>query len=101
MTVFGILIDVIARGAIFLIDLYVLLIIGAAIISWVNADPSNPIVRFLRRATEPVLGPVRLRMEGLSRRVGLDFSPLAVVLGLVFIQRILAQVVLPFAVRLQ
>ena len=41
------------------LTLYMWLIIGRVIISWVNADPYNPIVRFLYNATEPVLYRVR------------------------------------------
>lgn len=101
MVVFGILIEVAARGANFLLGLYIWLVIGSAVISWVNADPYNPIVRFLGRATEPVLAPVRERMRGLTQRTGLDFSPIVVILAVVFIQRLIAQVILPFALRLQ
>ena len=41
---------------------YIWIIIARAIISWVSPDPYNPIVRFLYRATEPVLRPVRERL---------------------------------------
>ena len=51
-----------------LITLYTYVIIARAIISWVNPDPYNPIVRFLYNVTEPVLYRVRrtipLRMPG-------------------------------------
>jgi len=101
MVVFGILIEVVAKGAYYLLGLYIWLVVGAVIISWVNADPYNPIVRFLGRVTEPVLAPIRERMRGLTMRVGLDFSPIVVVLAIVFIQRFIAQVIMPFAMRLQ
>ena len=35
------------------------ILLGRVVISWVNADPDNPIVRFLYIATEPVLARVR------------------------------------------
>ena len=38
-----------------LLNIYMWIIIARALISWVNPDPYNPIVRFLYRATEPVL----------------------------------------------
>ena len=41
---------------------YMWILIGRIIVSWVNADYSNPIVRFLYAATEPVLEPVRRRL---------------------------------------
>ena len=48
------------------LTIYLWLIIGRAIISWVNPDPYNPIVTFLYRATEPVMAPIR-RRRGSSR----------------------------------
>ena len=42
-----------------LLDMYSWVIIAAALISWVNPNPRNPSVAFLRRVTEPVLEPVR------------------------------------------
>lgn len=60
--------------------MYVWLIIARALISWVSPDPFNPIVRFLYRATEPVLRPIRHRMPGFQ--IGLDLSPLVAILAL-------------------
>jgi YggT family protein len=65
------------------LDIYVYIIIGRAIISWVNPDPYNPIVRFLYKATEPVLYRVRRFMPDMG---GLDLSPLVVILAIYFIK---------------
>jgi YggT family protein len=65
------------------INAYIWIIIARAIISWVNPDPYNPIVRFLYRVTEPVLRPVRHRMPTLA--MGLDLSPMVVILVLYFL----------------
>ena len=62
---------------------YIWIIIARAIISWVNPDPHNPIVRFLYRITEPVLRPVRYRLPTLA--MGLDLSPMVVILVLYFL----------------
>ncbi len=74
--------------------LYSLVIIGAVLVSWVNADPWNPIVRFLRAATEPVFRWVR-RVLPFVVIGGLDLSPLVVLLGLqaaqIFLDRFLWQ----------
>ena len=43
----------------FVLMAYMWIIIGRAIISWVNPDPYNPIVRFLYEVTEPVLARIR------------------------------------------
>ena len=62
------------------ISAYVWIIIARALISWVSPDPFNPIVRFLYRATEPVLRPIRRRMS--TYAIGLDLSPLVAILAL-------------------
>jgi YggT family protein len=68
--------------------LYMWIVIARAVISWVNPDPYNPIVRFLYSATEPLLYRVRrvLPMFG-----GIDFSPLIVILAIVFLQTFLVK----------
>lgn len=73
----------IARLLELVINAYIWIIIARAIISWVNPDPYNPIVRFLYRVTEPVLRPVRHRMPTLA--MGLDLSPMIVILVLYFL----------------
>ncbi len=70
------------------LSLYMWIVIARAVISWVNPDPYNPIVRFLISATEPVLYPIRRRLPGLG---GMDFSPILVILAIIFIQSFLVQ----------
>jgi YggT family protein len=65
------------------ITAYIWIIIARALLSWVNPDPYNPIVRFLYRVTEPVLRPIRYRLPTLS--MGLDLSPLVLILVLTFL----------------
>jgi len=71
-----------------LLDVYSLVIIAAALITWVNPDPHNPIVTFLRRATEPVLEPVR-RLLPAWKTAGLDLSPVIVLIVIQFVQRVI------------
>ncbi|HSF04398.1 MAG TPA: YggT family protein [Methylomirabilota bacterium] len=66
---------------------YFWIIIARAVLSWVNPDPFNPVVRFLYRATEPVLRPIRHRLPTLA--MGLDLSPLVVLLAISVLQRYL------------
>ena len=68
-------------------SIYVLILVGRALISWVNPDPYNPIVRFLHSATDPVLSRIQ-RLVPLQFG-GIDFSPLVLLLALSFVQRIL------------
>jgi YggT family protein len=87
MFVFGNLILSIAQILNFLLDIYFWVIIIASLLSWVNPDPYNPIVRFLYRVTEPALRPIR-RLIG-NRLGPIDISPLIVILIITFIQRFL------------
>jgi YggT family protein len=69
------------------------LVIIAAVISWVNPDPRNPIVQFLYRSTEPILRPFR-RLRPPARTGGIDFSPLLVILAIIFIRTFLSRLFL-------
>ncbi len=71
----------------FLLTAYMWVIIGRAVISWVSADPYNPIVRFLYEATEPVLGRIR-RILPVSVG-GIDFSPVIAIMAIIFLQSFL------------
>lgn len=71
-----------------ILTLYMYVIIARALISWVNPDPWNPIVRFLEQATEPVLHPIRKR---LGWRMGLDVSPIIAIMVIIFIQLAVVQ----------
>jgi YggT family protein len=66
------------------------IVIIAAVISWVNPDPRNPIVQFLYRSTEPILRPFRKLLPP-RRTGGIDFSPLLVILVILFIKTFLAR----------
>ncbi len=68
----------------FVFTIYMWIIVGRAVVSWVNADPYNPIVRFLYEATEPVLGRIR-RFLPMSMG-GIDFSPMVLILLIIFLQ---------------
>jgi len=67
------------------ITIYIWIIIIRALISWVSPDPFNPVVRFLYRATEPVLRPVRRSLP--TYQIGLDLSPLLVIIALEIVDR--------------
>jgi YggT family protein len=67
-------------------SIYVFILVARALISWVNPDPYNPIVRFLHSATDPVL--YRIQKLIPLNYGGIDFSPLVLLLALSFVQRI-------------
>jgi len=78
---------------------YFWIIIARALISWVSPDPFNPIVRFLYRATEPVLRPIRRRLPAFA--MGLDLSPMVVILAIYFLQSFLVESLRDLAVSLR
>jgi len=80
------------------LTLYMWIIIGRAIISWVNPDPYNSIVRFLYNVTEPVLYNIRRRLP--ISFGGFDFSPVIVILAIIFLQTFVVQSLIQFAVQL-
>lgn len=80
------------------LTLYMYILIARAVLSWVNPDPYNPIVRFLYQATEPVLYEVRRRLPVMS---GIDLSPLIVIFAIIFLQNFLVSSILQLAHRLQ
>ena len=80
------------------LNIYMWIIIGRAIISWVNPDPYNTIVRFLYTVTEPVLYTIRRRLP--INFSGFDFSPILVILAIIFIQTFVVNSLLQFAVQL-
>ena len=78
---------------------YFWIIIARAIISWVSPDPFNPIVRFLYRVTEPVLRPIRRRLP--TFQMGLDLSPMVVILAIYFLQSFLVESLRDLALHLR
>ena len=82
-----------------LIEILWWLIIVRALLSWVNPDPSNPIVQFIERTTEPVLAPFRRLIP--TYRLGIDLSPIAALLFLYFLKVFLIQTLMGIAVRLK
>jgi YggT family protein len=98
MFALGHLIEALAYILNLALTIYMWLIIARALLSWVNPDPFNPIVRFLYNATEPVLNWVRNRVPLIFG--GLDLSPLLVLLAVVFLQRFLVSTLWDLARRL-
>ena len=67
-----------------------------AIVSWVNADPHNPVVRFLIASTEPFLRPLRRYIPPLGGTF--DISIFVFALLLVFIQAFVAESLVEYGV---
>jgi len=97
--ILGNLLSATAQVLSIILQLYMWIIIIRALLSWVNPDPYNPIVQFLYSITEPVLLRVRqlIPMSG----IGIDFSPILVLLAIVFLQSFLVESLATLAMRLQ
>ncbi|MDX2165606.1 MAG: YggT family protein [Deltaproteobacteria bacterium] len=81
-----------------LLTAYFYILLGRVIVSWVNADPRNPIVRFLFNATEPLLWRVRRMLPYMS---GVDLSPLVVSILIYVARGFLVGTLTDLAYRLQ
>ena len=98
MFIFSNLLMAVAKILDIVLSLYMWIIIGRAVISWVNPDPYNPIVRFLNSVTEPILYPIRRKIP--IHFGGIDFSPILVIIAIVFLQTFLVQSLIQLATRL-
>ena len=68
----------------YVLTFYMWIVIARAVLSWVNPDPYNPIVRFIHNITEPVLYQIRSKIP--VSFGGIDFSPIIVILIVIFLQ---------------
>lgn len=82
------------------LELYIYVIIAAAIFSWLVAfnvvnrysDVVRSIGNFLTALTEPLLRPIRERLPNLG---GIDISPIILILLIVLLERIIEDYVYP------
>jgi YggT family protein len=73
-------------------QIYIFIVIARALVTWVNPDPYNPIVRFLYNVTEPVLA--RLRRV-LPLQIGnFDLTPIALLILLSVVEQLLLRIIL-------
>ncbi len=62
-------------------------ILICVLLTWIpNLDPSNPLVRLLNQATDPILAPARRFIPPIG---GMDLSPIVVILVLQVLQKLL------------
>lgn len=101
MFVFGNIVIGFASVLDMILTIYMWLLIGRAIVSWVNADPRNPIVRFLIMVTDPPLRVIRRMLPSSLRYFPLDIAFL-VLFGLVIFARFaVVQSLVDFGQRLR
>lgn len=81
-----------------IIQIYIWVIIIAALISWIRPDPYNNVVQILYRLTEPVYARIRRVMP--TNLGGIDIAPIIVLLSLEFIDRFFIRLLIAFAASL-
>jgi YggT family protein len=70
--------------------MYIWVIIIAAVLSFVQPDPRNPIVDILNRLTQPAFRFIRQKLPFVVFS-GIDLSPIVLIFGLQFIDTILVR----------
>ncbi|MCU0591042.1 MAG: YggT family protein [Desulfobacterales bacterium] len=84
MFVFANLLVAAAKVLSLALSIYMWIIIARAVLSWVNPDPYNPIVRFIHTLTEPVLYLIRRRLPVVFG--GIDLAPVIAMLAILFLE---------------
>ncbi len=98
MYVIGNLLMAIAKVLDLVLLLFMWIVIARAVLSWVNPDPFNPIVRFIHNVTEPVLYRVRAFIP--VSFGGIDFSPIIVLLGVIFLRNFVVKSLITLSANL-
>ncbi len=86
MFIFENLFSAIAEVLHLFLTLYIYVVIARAVISWFSVSPSNQIVQFIHRTTEPPLAFIRKYVPNIA---GLDVSPLILIFAIIFADRFL------------
>jgi YggT family protein len=82
------------------LEIYTFIVVLHALLSWVNPDPRNPIVRFVASVTEPALTPFR-RLLPPYKTGGIDLSPVFLIFVILFLRKFIVPVLFDVAARLQ
>jgi YggT family protein len=74
-----------------IIGIYIWVVIIAALITWVQPNPYNPIVQFLWNVTEPVYRWIRRYIP--TQFGGFDIAPIILILALEFLQILINNII--------
>lgn len=99
MHVLGLVLLALARILRLLINLYTFIVAAAVIVSWVNPDPYNPIVHFLRQVTEPVFSRVRRFLPRAAFQWRIDVTPILVFVLLIAVDTIVVGLLFDLAAQ--
>ena len=76
-----------------LLEIFTILVLANAILSWFVFGTQNSVVRQLywwtSRVVDPVLGPIRNVLGPMTRNLGIDISPFVLIILLQFLRRML------------
>ena len=75
-----------------ILGIYVWVVIVAALITWVQPNPYNPIVRFLWNVTEPVYRWIRRYIP--TTFGGFDIAPIILILAIQFLQILINNIIM-------
>lgn len=76
-----------------LLEIFTILVLANAILSWFVVGTQNSVVRqiywWTSRVVDPVLGPIRNALGPMTRNLGIDISPFVLIILLQFLRRML------------
>ena len=100
MNIFSYTILALAKILHLLINLYTFIVAISVLLSWVNPDPYNPIVKTLRQMTEPIFYYIRRFLPRALFRTGFDFTPMIVLFILIMLDTVVVQLLYDLAASL-
>jgi YggT family protein len=77
-----------------LFQIYEIIILIRVIFSWIRVDQFHPVAQWIYWLTEPLLEPIRRVLP--TNRIGIDFSPLLLLLIINLVHRMLIRILFPF-----
>jgi YggT family protein len=77
----------------FLFEVYAVILLARVLLSWVQVDPNNPLVKIIYQLTEPLLAPIR---RILPQSGGVDFSPMVALVVLLVAEQIVVMLLSAF-----
>ena len=94
MNVTGHFLKAVAEVLHVVLQFFTYLMIARAVLSWVNPDPNNGIVRFINSSTDPLLNKVRGKIPPIGM---FDVSVIVILLALMFLDSFLVDTLLDYS----
>lgn len=79
------------------VEAYIWIVIIRSLVTWVHADPRNPIVQFLASVVDPVTNRIR-RLFPIVRAGAVDLSPLVLIFFLWFLRLFVTRTLIQLSV---